>query len=404
MKIKSLIIFFIIYSFLCGMCKSQWTKVSNGIAAYENTYALIYNGNSIFAGTDINGVYKSTNNGASWVQLGLHYQLVKSLASNGSNIFAGTYNGVFLSTNNGNSWVQTTLNNIHVLSLALNGNNIFAGTYGNGVFLSTNNGAAWTQTSLNNQYIYSLAINGNNIFAGGYGVFLSTDNGSSWTQTSLNNQSVSSFAISGNYIFAGTIGSGVYLSTNNGSNWVHTSLGNQIIIYSLACIGSNIFAGTASFNNSFFVSNNNGADWIQKNEGLNGITVNALSIANNFLFAGTDDSGVYRRPVGELIGIKKISNQVPEKFSLSQNYPNPFNPSTKIKFDIPVDSRFRGNDNVVLKIYDILGREVVTLVNEKLQPGTYEVEWDASNYPSGVYFYKLITNSFNQTKRMVLIK
>jgi hypothetical protein len=103
------------------------------------------------------------------------------------------------------------------------------------------------------------------------------------------------------------------------------------------------------------------------------------------------------------IGIKPISTDIPGNFSLFQNYPNPFNPTTKIKFDIP--SVGTGRDlSVQLAIYDLLGREVATLVNEQLKPGTYEVEWDGTNYPSGVYFYKLTTESFNQTKRMVLIK
>jgi S-formylglutathione hydrolase FrmB len=116
------------------------------------------------------------------------------------------------------------------------------------------------------------------------------------------------------------------------------------------------------------------------------------------------------------IGIEQLSSEVPQKFILYQNYPNPFNPTTKIKFDVPSNQsplyeRVVGGF-VTLKIYDILGREVATLVNEKLQPGTYEVEFDGSNYPSGVYFYNLIVSdpetssgsSFTETKRMVLIK
>jgi hypothetical protein len=98
------------------------------------------------------------------------------------------------------------------------------------------------------------------------------------------------------------------------------------------------------------------------------------------------------------IGIVSNHNEIPERFSLYQNYPNPFNPSTKVRFEIP-ELRF-----VKLVIYDILGKEVSTLVNEELKPGSYEVEWSASNYPSGVYFYKLITENFKLTKRMILIK
>lgn len=109
-------------------------------------------------------------------------------------------------------------------------------------------------------------------------------------------------------------------------------------------------------------------------------------------------------------GIKPISNSMPVAFNLSQNYPNPFNPTTKIKFDIAsnVKSRQVGTgsqtSNVKLVIYDILGRDIATLVNEQVKPGSYEVEWDASNYSSGVYIYKLQTEAFSESKKMVLVK
>ncbi|GEM_PF-3240056 len=97
-------------------------------------------------------------------------------------------------------------------------------------------------------------------------------------------------------------------------------------------------------------------------------------------------------------GINYAGNVIPDKFNLSQNYPNPFNPSTKIRFDIPKASF------VKLKVIDILGREIETLVDDKLQPGIYEVNWNALQRPSGVYFYQIQSGNFNQTKKMVLIK
>ena len=109
-------------------------------------------------------------------------------------------------------------------------------------------------------------------------------------------------------------------------------------------------------------------------------------------------------------GINTISAKIPNSFSLSQNYPNPFNPSTKIKFDTPlspprrVESSTEEGKYVQLIIYDILGREVATIINETLQPGTYEVEWNASNYPSGVYFYTLISGNYKDTRKMVLLR
>ena len=90
---------------------------------------------------------------------------------------------------------------------------------------------------------------------------------------------------------------------------------------------------------------------------------------------------------------------------MEQNYPNPFNPSTTIKYSIPVETR-RGvmPQNVILKIYDVLGREVATLVNKQQSTGNYEVVFDASNLSSGAYFYRLQSGSFTSNKKMILLK
>ena len=96
---------------------------------------------------------------------------------------------------------------------------------------------------------------------------------------------------------------------------------------------------------------------------------------------------------------------IPQTFSLEQNYPNPFNPSTKIKYTIPnvTLSRVEGS-RVILKIYDLLGNEIVTLVNENKPAGNYEVNFNAASLPSGAYFYKIQAGSFTKTKKMILMK
>ena len=99
-----------------------------------------------------------------------------------------------------------------------------------------------------------------------------------------------------------------------------------------------------------------------------------------------------------IYGIKKLSNVVPEEYCLYQNYPNPFNPISKIKMDIAKLS------DVKLVVYNVTGHEIITLVNEQLRPGTYEVEFDAIEYSSGVYFYRLSTEDFSDVKKMLLIK
>ncbi len=98
------------------------------------------------------------------------------------------------------------------------------------------------------------------------------------------------------------------------------------------------------------------------------------------------------------VGINSTSNIIPEKFAVYQNYPNPFNPTTNIKFDIPK------NSFVSLKVFDVLGKEVAVLINEVRNAGSYSVDWNASVYTSGVYFYKLESNGFSETRRMLLVK
>lgn len=99
-----------------------------------------------------------------------------------------------------------------------------------------------------------------------------------------------------------------------------------------------------------------------------------------------------------MLGLTNISNELADQFSLSQNYPNPFNPATNIKFQIPKSGL------VKLTIFDALGKEVQTLVNQQLSHGTYSADFDGSNLPSGVYYYRIEAGSFTETKKMVLLK
>ncbi len=110
-------------------------------------------------------------------------------------------------------------------------------------------------------------------------------------------------------------------------------------------------------------------------------------------------------PDSTLVGIKNSKKELPLSFTLYQNYPNPFNPSTRIKYSIPQLETLHGmSQQVQLKIYDILGREIATLVNKKLSPGNYEVTFDATGLPSGIYFYKLTAGNFTDVKKMILMK
>ncbi|MBI3787057.1 MAG: T9SS type A sorting domain-containing protein, partial [Ignavibacteriales bacterium] len=98
------------------------------------------------------------------------------------------------------------------------------------------------------------------------------------------------------------------------------------------------------------------------------------------------------------VSVSEEGNDLPRVFGLSQNYPNPFNPTTSFELQVA------GYEFVSLKVYDLLGREVATLLNERKSPGTYKITWDASHLPSGVYLYRMTAGSFVETKKLVLMK
>jgi photosystem II stability/assembly factor-like uncharacterized protein len=384
-------------------CEAQWVRSS---LTYNGTInALASNGSKIFAGVSVNGVYISTNNGNSWTQSVLNNRTIQSLAVDSNNLFAGS-DSIYHSTNSGISWSVLPLpEGRPAYSLALNGNRLFAGSISR-IFQTTNIGLSWMQTSYADHSFHALAIKGNIVFASLYGfsngLYLSSNSGISWTEISFNSfESASSFVIIGDNIFAGTYGNntgGVYLSTNNGLNWTLTALNNQGV-WSVTAISNNIFAGTQS--NGIFYSSNNGQNWTQINQGFGFMPLaKTLLIANDYIYAGLNENSLWRRPLSEIInGVNNNKSEIPSAYLLEQNYPNPFNPNTIIRFQIK-DSRF-----VTLKVYDLLGKEVAKLVNEKQAAGIYDVSFDGSNLTSGIYFYSLFMDWVKiGTKRMVLLK
>ena len=324
-------------------------------------------------------------------------------------IFAGTIGGILHSTDNGMTWAEanTGLTNSMIEAFTINGSNIYAGSDG-GVFLSNDGGINWTTIGLKDTAILALAASNNNIFVGNYsGIFRSTNGGVSWSEinSGLSNKSVISLVASDEKVFAGTNEGGIFLSTNNGTSWneVNTGLTNTNITC-LAISGSNIFAGTE---NGVFLSTNYGTNWNDISTGLINANISALAVSNEYIYSGTATvwfsgpigQGVWKRSLSELItSVDYNSIQFPLDFKLSQNYPNPFNPRTTIKYSVPKISQ------VQIKVFDVLGNEIETLVNEEKPVNTYEITWNAANLPSGVYFYQLKAGDFIETKKMVLIK
>lgn len=421
---------------------TSWSSVNSGLpfanvlSLAANTIAISGIGTTlaeIFAGTN-GGVFIYTTNGINWTAInkGLNYYNVNSLAvttgdSGGRYIFAGTEKNIYLSTNNGTSWDSSLdLPEASFIGAAPNGTggiNIFAGAPNSagGFLISTNNGASWAHTSLfGSGYYGSFAEGpgGTNILVGGLGeIFISTNNGTNWTQsdsglpgTPFTTVAVIPNGTSGMNYFAGTIKSyptdipihvfayGVYRSTNNGISWTAVDSGLPYgFVYSFAVSNTNLFAGTSG---GVFLSTNSGTNWTAVNTGLpNNEEVTSLAVSGTNLFAGTYGSGVWMRPISEMItGVTGKQDKSPASFSLQQNYPNPFNPSTIINYSLPKTSL------VTIKVYDVLGKEVATLVNEQQFAGNYSVQFSGSKLSSGIYFYRMQAGNFVQTKKLLLLK
>ncbi len=368
----------------------------------------------LFAGVSGMGMFRSENDGDSWTSIneGLPFSQVTGLTidnRNGSMLVSasdGTYtqDGVFRSTNNGNSWSPiTALSNRHFQILGINqSGHFFAGKRSDTLFRSTDDGQTWLPTGLAKRVFY-FAINANgHIFAcSGPNLYRSTDNGNGW----INVRPDSVGGLFGSVAFSPSGGiflteyepsevgmySRIWRSTNKGDTWSMVRPWTLGILQPLAVNSrGHVFAG------GWWIvrSTDDGMTWEDVSSGCPG--ANSLAVnSKDRIFASSNAVYRSRRATTSVVVRRR---ELPADYQLDQNYPNPFNPSTTIGFSIP-DAGF-----VSLKAFDILGREVATLVNEAKQPGTYEVMFNAEEMASGVYFYRLQAGEFVQTKRMMLMR
>ena len=232
------------------------------------------------------------------------------------------------------------------------------------------------------------------------GVYKTTDGGRIWSRMSsllsfntlfFLNDSVG-FYTWGGYPSDG----GVSKTTDGGVTWRKTLSGSQIVFVRWAPGGRRFWAG----GDSLYLSTDTGETW-QKQFSARSLGACNLLWEASFL---TDDIGMICGPcivlgmVGDPAASVLSQEQVPTSFDLKQNHPNPFNPTTTIEFSLS------HSGYVTLKIFNLLGAEVATVLAHKLTAGSHSIDWNAADLPSGVYFYRVTTGSLVETKKMVLIK
>jgi hypothetical protein len=399
---------------------ATWAPLSEP-AIGQRISALSAKGNRIVAATwNDEWDYSTTDRGNSWTRLGRERVNlnVSSLAFCGPYLIAGgtsTDGGIDISSDNGSTWTRVTNgSDAQIEYLAVNSPYVFAS--GNGMWVSTDCGLTWAtrNTGLRSgtPYLGAMAMVNGKLFVaenGGYwgdSVFVSSDRGSSWRPAGRLGWSlyvpVSSLLTEGGALFAGTgdplgRGNGIWKSTDDGKTWTQTvtGLGDSVVL-DLAASRGTIFAGTQD--KGVFASTDAGESWMPASDGLSCPHINRLLVHGQDLYAGTINEGVWRRPLSELTGVHALRLATPSTFRLGQNYPNPFNPSTTITFELPKSSDVR------LTVFDLLGREVAVLVNERREAGGHAATFDASALSSGVYVYRLEAGGAVLSRKCLLLK
>ena len=247
--------------------------------------------------------------------------------------------------------------------------------------------------------MFSLATDGQTVYAGTYwGLFTSSNFGVSWQEAGFVDTTVWSVACSQGNVLVSTFRidgmgrSGGYYSTDGGRTWARNDSLNATVLYTRENVVWSVSDGF------FGVSMDGGIKWRDITDGLQNANYD-IAINDSYAFVATA-FGVYRRPLSEILAsVREIPvGAIPARLTLAQNYPNPFNPTTSIEFSLP-KAGF-----VSLKVFNIIGEEVATLISEEMKAGTFSTQWDASHVASGVYLYRLSTTNGVQTRRLVFLR
>jgi hypothetical protein len=408
---------------------AQWSELPS--LRYNNIHCILTtSSNTVFVGGEMALLIRSTDGGSTWTNVighGFWADTILSLAEGLGHVFAGA-NGVesvYRSTNNGDTWSAS--NNglpayASISGLSAAGNKLYAAT-DRGIYSSADSGGHWKADTAGlsmgefypglNRGTIGIAPAGSKLYTMkqfGGSVYTSPTDNISWMQIAADTlQCGYAIAAIDTHVFFATQ-KGIYLYDESGatlhprSNGLPVNDSTWLTSCLLTASDSLLFAylgasSTHSYVQELFATSDLGQTWTPVNDTLfSSASVTTMAASRDYLFVGTAMGG-WRISVADVVtSVRNGSSPVPTGYSLSQNYPNPFNPATEIQFSIAKLSI------VDLRIFDLLGREVATLVKGQRHAGTYSVKWDAGNLPSGVYFYRLRAGSFTQTRKLVLLK
>jgi len=424
-NITSLFFLFLFSVLQTTISQTSWVELTTGVTSRLNDISG-RKGVAVWACGENATIIRSTNFGDTWFNannsvIPPNRNLTCVFGINAETAFTSGFDGinaiVYKTINGGMSWVESfQLENTRVNGIYMydNSEGILVGEPVGGrwsIYKTYDGGSTWDSAGL-----YVRQLNNESGFTGSFWgtgtriwfgttnsrIHTTDDHGTTWqvllTGSEQNSRSV---WFDYNYNIGYTGGNSIINSTNYGSSWSNLLTPGTGELTGITSSGTGRLIWFTRYDNKIFYSPFYGKEfelsYTITDGKYTGITIERDGFFSGAVYAIRDNGGI-SRTFFFAIGIEPISSEIPENFSLSQNYPNPFNPETNFRFSIPERSY------VKLKVFNSLGIEIETLLEKDLSPAVYEVNWNASKYPSGVYFYRIEIGTFTETKKMMLIK
>jgi photosystem II stability/assembly factor-like uncharacterized protein len=413
-SIYSFLLLIVIYpSFIFSQGDPSWYIQQSGTvsALYSVFFTNVNTGWAVGAGGIIRA---TTNSGENWFPQTSNttYSLYSiTFKTPTAGWLSGAGGQIRRTTNAGNNWLSTSTGTLYTIYSLSFYNEVtgWACGYGGIVLKTTNNGINWVNQTSNtvNDLLSIFFINDSTGWASGNGgtMVRTSNGGTNWNiLTSLPVTINQLYFINQNTGYAvGQLGY-VFRTSNGGVNWMQQIIGSNnnrgcMFLNSYGFPQTGYLVGSGGL---IRYTSNGGFDWFLQQTPTTQ-QLEKVYFINQLTGWAVGLNGVILRTInGGLTNIKSISEYA-YQFKLNQNYPNPFNPETIISFSIPAVHN-KNTQLVKLQVFDILGCEITTLINKEMPAGTYEIHWDGTNYPSGIYMYRLIVGNYSDTKSMILLR
>ncbi|MCX6121918.1 MAG: FG-GAP-like repeat-containing protein [Ignavibacteriales bacterium] len=399
----------------------SWVKQSSGTSDWLSSVDFIDENTGWVVGQtgDITNVgsiiLKTTDGGTAWISQssGVSSWLFSvDFIDQSTGWTVGQSGTILKTTNGGTNWISQSsgvsdwLRSVHFIDQNIG----WVVGDGSTILKTTNGGINWVrQSSGISDWLSSVDfVDQNAGWAVGQSgaIIKTTDGGNSWISqlsgTSGNLQSVDFIDQNTGWIVgvflnsSGVVLGPILKTTDGGANWINQTNGNDKFLYSVHFIDQNTGWAVGSLG-LILKTTNGGNNWISQTSEIN-TALNSVYFVNNTGWAVGEAGTILKTTNGGVTFVKDAKTEIPDQFVLYQNYPNPFNPNTRIEYGISKAS------HITIKIFDILGREVATLINEVKSAGIYTTTFNAAKMLSGIYFYRLQAGNFVETKKLVLLK